>query len=61
MRKLALNVDSRKISPKQLSLFLSELESVVEVEDGFLYYDEENEEQCRKMREIFDKHLLFNQ
>jgi len=61
MEKLALNVNLKKITSEQLSLILSELESIAEVKDGFVYYDEKNEEQCRKMRELFDKYLLFNQ
>ena len=53
-----MNFDLNKITPENIELILEELKEVAVVEDNKVIYDDTDEEQCQKLREIFDKYLL---
>ena len=57
MKEFKLLLDSKKINPKQAEL-LRELESITEVRGGTVFYDETNQEQMQKLKEVFDKYCI---
>jgi hypothetical protein len=60
MAEFLLKFDLSKISPEKTGLIINELELIATVENNIVFYDETNQEQCQKLKEIFDKHLLIS-
>ncbi len=54
--KIVVNVN--QVSPEKLEVLIKKLSEVATVENGIVFYDDENEEQLNGIREVLDNNLL---
>ena len=57
MTEVKLIFDTKIFNPEKIKLILRELEAVAIVKENRIIFNEDNQEQKRKVIEIFDKYL----
>lgn len=59
MAEFKLNFDTAKFNLEKIGLILKELEAVAVVEENRITFDENNQKQSQKIRDILDKYTVI--